>query len=63
MGNRIIECDEGDLKWINKEKINELPTWEGDHIFMEKLQKDNGFFSAKFEYDGEKLVKYEMTEY
>lgn len=59
----LIECDEGDLKWINKEKINELPTWEGDHIFMEKLQKDNGFFSAKFEYDGEKLVKYEMTEY
>ena len=59
----LIECDEGDLKWINKEKINELPTWEGDHIFLEKLQKDNGFFSAKFEYDGEKLVKYEMTEY
>ena len=59
----LIECDEGDLKWINKEKINELPTWEGDHIFMEKLQKDNGFFSAKFEYDGEKLVQYEMTEY
>ena len=60
---KLLECDEGDLEWIDKEKINRLPTWEGDHIFMEKLQKDNEFFSAKFEYDGEKLVRYNLKEY
>ena len=59
----LIECDEGDLEWIEKEKVNTLPTWEGDHIFVEKLQKDNGFFSGKFEYDGEKLMKYDLKEY
>lgn len=59
----LIECDEGDLEWIEKEKIHILPTWEGDHIFMDKLQKDNRFFSAKFEYDGEKLLRYHLKEY
>ncbi len=59
----LIECDEGDLEWIKKEKVNTLPTWEGDHIFVGKLQKDNGFFSGKFEYDGEKLVQYNLKEY
>ena len=59
----LIECDEGDLKWIEKEKVNTLPTWEGDHIFVGKLQKDNGFFSVKFEYDGEKLMRYDLKEY
>ena len=29
----------------------------------EKLQKDNTFFTVKFEYDGEKLVKYDLKEY
>ncbi len=59
----LIECDEGDLKWIEKEKIHTLPTWEGDYIFVDKLQKDNRFFSGKFEYDGEKLIKYDLKEY
>lgn len=59
----IIECDEGDLEWIEKEKVNTLPTWAGDHIFMDKLQKNSGFFSVKFEYDGEKLVRYHLKEY
>ena len=60
---KLIECDEGDLKCIEKDKVNTLPTWEGDHIFIDKLQRDNGFFSAKFEYDGEKLLRYELKEY
>ena len=59
----LIECDEGDLEWIEKEKIDTLPTWEGDHIFVDKLQKDDGCFSVKFEYDGEKLVRYHLKEY
>ena len=59
----LIECDEGDLEWIEKEKVNTLPTWEGDHIFMDKLQKNSGFFSVKFVYDGEKLVRYHLKEY
>ena len=59
----LIECDEGDLQWIDKNKISKLHTWEGDKIFVEKIQKDNSFFTVKFEYDGEKLVKYTLKEY
>ena len=59
----LIECNEGDLEWIDKEKVNELPTWEGDKFFVEKLQKDDTFFTVKFEYDGEKLIKYDLKQY
>ena len=62
VGN-LIECDEGELQWIDKEKITQLHTWEGDKIFVNKLQKDDTFFTVKFEYDGEKLVKYNLIEY
>lgn len=59
----LIPCDEGDLQWIDKDKITELNTWEGDKIFVEKIQKDNSFFTVKFQYDGEKLVEYDLKEY
>lgn len=58
-----IECNEGELEWIEKDKVATLNTWEGDKIFLEKIQKDNSFFTVKFEYDGEKLVKYNLNEY
>lgn len=38
-------------------------TWEGDKIFVEKIKNDNTFFTVKFEYDGEKLIKYSLKEY
>ena len=59
----LIPCDEGDLQWIDKDKIMELNTWEGDKIFVEKIQKDNSFFTVKFQYDGEELVEYNLKEY
>lgn len=59
----LIECTEGDLQWIEKEKVVQLNTWEGDKIFVEKLQNDSSFFTVKFEYDGDKLVKYNLKEY
>lgn len=52
----LTDCNEGDLKWIEKDKITELNTWEGDKIFVEKIKNDNTFFTVKFEYDGEKLL-------
>ena len=59
----IIECNEGDLKWVDKNKVIELNTWEGDKIFVRKLQNDDSFFTVKFEYDGEKLLRYELKIY
>ena len=59
----IIECNEGDLKWVDKDKVTELNTWEGDKVFIQKLQNDDSFFTVKFEYDGEKLLKYDLKQY
>lgn len=59
----MIECNEGDLQWVDKDKVVDLNTWEGDKIFLEKIQNGDGFFTVKFEYDGEKLLRYEVKEY
>jgi len=59
----VTKCNEGDLQWIEKEKVTELKTWEGDKIFVEKIQNSKNFFTVKFEYDGEKLLKYDLKEY
>lgn len=60
---QLIECNEGDLHWIDKDKIFDLNLWEGDKIFLRKLQEDDKFFSMKFEYDGDNLLKYSTNEY
>ena len=60
---KLIECNEGDLKWINKKEVLNLKTWEGDKIFINKIQKDDKFFTIKFEYDGDTLLKYDLKEY
>ena len=59
----LIECNEGDLQWIQKDKVTELNTWEGDKIFVDKIQNDNEFFTIKFNYDGDRLTKYDLKEY
>ena len=59
----ISECNEGELKWIDKEEVINLNVWEGDKIFIEKLNKDNEFFTMKCEYDGDKLIRYKLNEY
>lgn len=59
----MIECNEGDLQWVDKDKVVDLNTWEGDKVFLEKIQNGDGFFTVKFEYDGEKLLRYEVKEY
>jgi len=59
----LIECNEGILQWISKCDVIKLDTWQGDKIFLEKLIKDNNFFTIKFEYDGENLIKYDLKEY
>lgn len=50
----LKECDEGNLEWVPKEKINKLPHWKGDEIFLDLLDRekhpDQLFFSLKLEY-------------
>lgn len=59
----LIECNEGDLEWIDKNEIINLNTWEGDKIFTDKIENNDDFFTVKFEYDGDKLIKYDVNQY
>ena len=50
----LRECDEGTLAWIPEEEILNLPLWEGDRIFLEKmLEGHREPFSLRLVYDGE----------
>lgn len=59
----LIECNEGDLKWIDKNDVLKINTWEGDKIFLQKIQNNDPFFTVKFEYHGENLIKYTIFQY
>ena len=52
----MIVCDEGDLEWVEHDKITDLPIWEGDKLFLRLLAEEAPFFSLKLEYHGDTLV-------
>lgn len=53
----IKSCDEGELEWIEKERLLALPIWEGDKIFLRLLDEDVPFFSLKLCYSGDRLTR------
>lgn len=54
----LITCDEGELEWVKKSDVPQLPTWEGDAQFLKLLLEDEKrFFAMKLEYEGERLVE------
>ena len=60
----VIICDEGDLCWVSKDKILELPTWEGDAVFLKLLLSDEQrFFTIKLRYEGDKLIEKNVQFY
>ena len=59
----IGNCDEGELVWVEKEKIMDLNIWEGDKIFLKLLTENQPFFSLKLEYKGDKLVNTFLNKY
>ena len=46
----IKDCDEGVLEWVPIDKINTLPHWKGDEIFISLMQQGGPFFSLKLVY-------------
>ncbi len=58
----LIDSDEGNLEWIDEDKIFDLPLWQGDKIFLKWLDKE-AFFSAKFVYKNKKLLNYDVRFY
>ena len=46
-----VECDEGVLEWVSRNKIMDLELWEGDRIFLKLLEDGEDFFSLKLVYN------------
>lgn len=50
-------CEEGELYWVPKNAILDLPIWEGDHIFLRLLQEEEEYFSLKLTYEKDNLTE------
>ena len=59
-GNVKSDCPEGELLWVNKDEVAELPIWEGDKIFLKLLDTNTPFFSLKLEYADDRLISHKI---
>lgn len=53
----VITCDEGQLEWIEKNKLFSMNLWEGDYIFLDLLEERDEFFSLKLVYEDNQLTE------
>ena len=52
----LADCDEGELAWIDKDRLMELTLWEGDRIFLGLLDTRETYFDLTLVYEGERLA-------
>ena len=53
----IIDCNEGELHWIDMDKVMELNMWEGDRQFLAPLLNGRTDINMTLYYEGDELVK------
>ena len=56
------ENEEGFLEWIPDAKVESLPLWPSDHVFLPWI-REGKFFSAKFVYEGDEMLGHEVAFY
>lgn len=44
------DCNEGNLAWVPREKVLELPIWKGDEVFLKLLAQDAPPFLLTLDY-------------
>ena len=52
----LLPCDEGDLEWIDKDRLLSLTLWEGDKLFLKLLRDGASGFDLMLRYEGERLA-------
>lgn len=57
-GEPVSECDEGELKWIDINRIMELNMWEGDRIFLKMMIEGRQDIELELYYEGDRLIKW-----
>lgn len=53
---KLKETREGELEWIEKERIMGLPLWEGDKVFLKDLTEGGKSINYTLKYKGDELI-------
>ncbi len=56
-GTLLTDCNEGELEWVPIEKINDLPHWQADEIYLDFIAQNRSFFSLKAVYKNSRLIE------
>ena len=60
----LRECSEGCLRWIEQDRVPDLPLWEGDRVFLPLLRSGPELFSLKLVYaPGGALLETRLEEF
>ena len=59
---QLIDSPEGELAWIDDDKLLDLNLWPGDRIFLPWLDRDE-FFSGRFDYQDGQLAAHHAYFY
>ena len=59
----VKPCNEGELVWVDKDRLNELPMHMGDYHFLKCLQEYDSVFTAKYVYEDGKLKDFSVAVY
>ena len=53
----LIDCDEGDLEWVDKDKVKDLPHLDRGQDLPGPAGPGGPLFSLKLAYEGDTLVQ------
>ena len=59
----VKPCTEGELAWVDKDKLSDLPMHKGDYYFLKWLDEYDGIFSAKHCYENGEFSDYSLVVY
>lgn len=60
--DRLDDCSEGRLLWVDNDKVMDLNMWDGDRVFLEWVAAKK-VFNAKIEYEDGELKRYNVDFY
>ena len=58
---KLTSCSEGNLEWIDKKSLDNIPMWQGDKIFLSRLDGSQDFFNLKLVYEDDRLIEAYMN--
>ncbi len=58
----LIDCDEGELAWVDKQQLLQYPLWPGDRIFLKLITEPCPFFSLKLVYQNDLLIQAKLND-